>query len=58
MDTFPFILARDLGLTLAELEARMGGDEYLRWRAFYAYEVWKAEEAAREARVRDKAARS
>lgn len=38
-DDFPFVLARDLHLTLAELED-MPHDEYVKWRAFYRYERW------------------
>jgi hypothetical protein len=30
-------------MTVAELEARMSYDEYLRWRAFYAWEAWRQE---------------
>lgn len=42
-DPFPYVLARELGMTVAELEARMSYDEYLRWRAFHSWEAWKAE---------------
>lgn len=36
MDTFQFVLALDLGKTLAEL-GDMPFDEYLHWQAFYTY---------------------
>jgi hypothetical protein len=38
IDPLEFIVARDLGMTLAELDARMGAGEWVRWRAFYVYE--------------------
>ena len=38
MDPFPFVLALDLGRTLAELDD-MPHDEYLSWMAFY---TWRA----------------
>lgn len=37
-DTFPFRLARDLGMTVAEL-GLMPNDEYVQWCAFYTYEA-------------------
>lgn len=48
------MLARDLGVTVAELDARMAYGEYLRWRAFYNWERWMAEMEAAKARVRAK----
>lgn len=36
LDAFQFVLALDLGKTLAELDA-MSFDEYLHWQAFYTY---------------------
>jgi hypothetical protein len=41
-DTFPFILARDLGMTVAALDA-MDHGEYVQWRAFYVWEQAMAE---------------
>lgn len=38
LDTFQFVLALDLGKTLAEL-GEMSFDEYLHWQAFY---TWRA----------------
>ena len=38
LDPFQFVLALDLGRTLAELDA-MSFDEYLHWQAFYS---WRA----------------
>lgn len=52
MDPFPFILARALGMTLAELDARVSWDEYRRWRAFWGWEAWKEEQAMLAARLR------
>lgn len=40
-DTFPYVLALDLGLTLGQLDL-MGQREYMRWEAFY--EVRRAEQ--------------
>jgi hypothetical protein len=28
-------------MTIAELQARMGYDEYVRWRAFWSWRNWK-----------------
>lgn len=52
IDTFPFVLARDLGWSIGQLE-QLPHDEYLRWRAFY---VW--EQAMRDFKSRVAAARS
>lgn len=54
VDPFPFQLARDLGMTLSDLDERMGYDEYLRWRAFYHYEAWQQEQAAVRAKALEK----
>lgn len=40
-DPFPYLLAEKLGMTVAELQARMGYDEYVRWRAFWSWRNWK-----------------
>ena len=56
VDPFPFLLARSLGMTLAELDARVGYDEYLRWRAFFNWESWQREQARSAARLHEKAA--
>ena len=37
LDTFDFVLAETLGMTLAQV-GEMSNNEYLRWRA---YHVWK-----------------
>lgn len=37
-DSFEFVLARDLGMTVAELNERMGAREYEEWKAFYTFE--------------------
>ena len=37
VDPFPFRLAHDLGMTIADLEARMPQAEWVRWRAWYVY---------------------
>jgi hypothetical protein len=36
MDTFPFVLALDLGCTLSDIDA-MPYPEYLSWQAYYVY---------------------
>jgi hypothetical protein len=41
-DSFPFVLALDLGRTLAELDD-MPWPEYLAWQAFYKYRAAMAE---------------
>ena len=43
--TFLFRLAKDLGMTVAELELRMSTHEFSEWAAYYHAES-KAEEAA------------
>lgn len=48
------MLARALGMTLAELDARVSYDEYLQWRAFHSWEAWKHEQAEAAARARAK----
>lgn len=45
IDAFPFILARDLGMTLAAVRA-MPNSEYAEWAAFYQVErrvkkIWR-----------------
>lgn len=45
LDAFPFILARDLGMTLAAVRA-MPNTEYAEWAAFYQVErrvqkIWR-----------------
>lgn len=42
LDTFQFVLAQDLGMTLAQL-GEMSFDEYLHWQAFYTYRAAMAE---------------
>jgi hypothetical protein len=37
LDPFDFLLAESLSMTVAEMHARMGNDEYIAWRAFYVY---------------------
>jgi hypothetical protein len=41
MDTFPFFLAEQLGMTVADLRARLSYEEYIQWRAFYTWRAWK-----------------
>lgn len=36
--TFQFRLARDLGMTVAELRSTMSSYEYTQWATFYLYE--------------------
>jgi hypothetical protein len=35
LDAFRFFLAQQLGMTVADLEARMGHQEYLEWVAYF-----------------------
>ncbi len=42
MDTFDFVLALDLGRTIAELSA-MPQREYIAWRAYYVYRAAMAD---------------
>jgi hypothetical protein len=37
VDHFPFILARDLGISLDEVDA-MPFEQFVRWKAFYVWE--------------------
>lgn len=37
LDPLEFVVARDLGMTLADLDAMAAG-EWVRWRAFYIFE--------------------
>lgn len=48
------MLARELKMTAAELDARMSIRELARWRAFFAWEVWEAENRAATIRARQK----
>jgi hypothetical protein len=42
LDTFPFVLAETLHLTLEQVDA-MTNNEYLRWRAWHVYRQAMAE---------------
>lgn len=42
LDTFPFVLAMDLGRTLGEVDA-MPYPEYLSWQAYYTYRAAMAD---------------
>ena len=35
------MLAEALGMTLAEMRARMSYDEYIDWRAYYQWQAWR-----------------
>ena len=37
LDAFDYVLAEALGMTVAEMQVRMGNDEFTRWRAFHTY---------------------
>lgn len=50
-DHFDYVLARDLGRTLAEL-GQMSQAEYVRWRAFYNYQTAAADLAVRSGAAR------
>lgn len=49
-DTFDYRLARDLGMTLAQV-GEMGQDEFVRWRAFYVYE-WAMQDLQMRSRAK------
>lgn len=51
---FTFRLARDLGMTVAELERRLSTAEYVEWAAFYAAEAEAQTKAMRDAERRAK----
>jgi hypothetical protein len=42
LDTFPFVLAEALHMTLDQV-GQMSNNEYLRWRAWYVYRAAMAE---------------
>jgi len=46
---FTFRLARDLGMTVAELERRLSTREFAEWAAFYAAEAKETESARKRA---------
>ena len=50
-DPFPFVLARDLGRTVGELDP-MPFAEYVQWKAFYVWETAMAEFELQKAKVR------
>ena len=39
VDTFPFVLAEALHMTIGDIYARMSNREYIAWQAFY---TWRA----------------
>lgn len=47
---FAFFLAEKLGRTVAELEAAVGNDEFVRWSIYYARKAQRQELAAKMAR--------
>ena len=47
-ELFTFRLARDLGMTVAELGRRMSYHEFVAWSAFYDAEAELAEKARRQ----------
>lgn len=47
--TWRFRLARDLGMTVAELDRTMTRREMSQWIAFYRYEAREKERAAKQA---------
>ena len=47
--TWRFRLARDLGMTVGELDRRMTRREMTEWIAFYRYEARQQEKAAKQA---------
>lgn len=37
LDWFDFFLAKELGMTVDEMNERLSNQEYLKWRAYYNY---------------------
>ena len=54
---FEFVLARDLGMTRAELLLRMSGSEFAHWMALYQLEHREQQRAQQHAEDRAKAER-
>lgn len=48
MDGFEFVLAEQLGMTIARLRAEMPHNEYVAWRAFAVYRAGQIELARKE----------
>ncbi len=49
MDTFPFVLAEALHMTIGDIYARMSNREYVAWQALYTYRNAMAEMEAKRA---------
>ena len=50
-----FVLAEILGMTVAELQATMGADEFHRWRAFLTYRAAMQDKAHKAAQAQAQA---
>lgn len=50
IDGFAFRLARDLGMTVAQMNRAMTHSEYVGWRAYYVFEAAMQRHAADVAR--------
>jgi hypothetical protein len=48
MDSFDFVLAEGLSMTIGELRERMSNEEYHQWRAFYIYRYEMAQLEAKK----------
>jgi hypothetical protein len=49
LDTFDWLLAEGLGMTVERMRAEMSNPEYHSWRAFYVYRAAQRELANKEA---------
>jgi hypothetical protein len=47
---FEFFLAAKLGMTVAEMQDRMSGDEFMRWSVYYGRKAQRDELAMSKAR--------
>ena len=52
---FEFTLAKELGMTRAELQGRMSGSEFAGWIAYYNLEARDRERAEKRSRARSRA---
>lgn len=57
LDSDEFVIAERLGMTVAELRATMGADEYHQWRAFHVYRSAMQEKAQKAQRTTKRATR-
>lgn len=51
-EEFDYMLARDLGMTVARLRAELSNDEYVSWSVYYGRRAQRQELAIKEAEAR------